>query len=103
MTRTSIVPQSQEPSIDSVQQSRISFDVAARMPPAWDTPEHKQQIYSAFERFQICYASGNLNQTGQMLRILRQLTEKAELRRQILLSEADLRRLMVPVKAVAFA
>lgn len=72
--------------------SRLTRETAARLPPAWDTPEHKQQIYSAFERFQICFSCGNARQAAQLLRILRHLTEQADARRLACLSEIDAQR-----------
>ena len=58
-------------------------ETAAALPPAWDTPEHKQEIYECFERVQVMIACGPHGriQQGQAMRRLRELTEMAEMRR----------------------
>lgn len=71
------------------EQLRVPFDVAARLPPAWDTPEHKQQIYSTFERLQLCLACGNARQAAHLLHTLQRLTEEAEHRRRAQLGAVD--------------
>lgn len=71
---------------------RVSFEVAERLPPAWDTPERKQRIYGTFERFQIAWACGNSRHAALLLRSLRQLTADAERRRLVLLGICEAQR-----------
>ena len=68
-----------------LENSRVRLDVAARMPPAWDAPEHKAAIYSAFERVQLAIECGNTKQVGVHMAVLRRLTDLAEQRRHLLL------------------
>lgn len=66
---------------------RMPFEVAARLPPAWDSPEHRQRIYGTFERLQIALAAGNVRQAHSLMIALRRLTEVAEQRRRVLTGE----------------
>ena len=64
---------------------RIPWDVAARLPPPWDSPDMKQRIYGTFECLQLAIAGGgNPNQVQALMKALRQLTDAAETRRGLL-------------------
>lgn len=72
---------------------RVPFAVASRLPPAWDSPEMKQRIYSTFERLQVALACGNARHAGMLMASLRKLTDAAERRHQALLGTLDQARL----------
>ena len=76
----------------AVPRVRLSLETAARLPPAWDTAEKKQQIYGTFEALQLALACENGRHAAALMKALRHLTAAAEDRRQALLAVTESRR-----------
>ena len=82
-------------SVHDPEYDRVPFHVAVRLPPAWDAPEHRARIYGTFERLQVCLKCGNPRQAHHLMTSLKRLTDDAERRRQLLLGELDVTRLIL--------